>query len=66
MTLSQYEKYSFDNFDPKEALEHIFDEYWDFEQKVYSHHRTLNAVKDYFYLEVTGLTYRDWCVSRKP
>ena len=35
-------------------------EFWDYEQKVYSHHHTLKAVKDQFYLKETGLRYKDW------
>ena len=65
MALSNYEKYSFKNIDPQEALEHIFDEYWDHEQKIYSYHRTMKTVKDYFYLEVTGLKYKDLCEELK-
>ena len=56
---------SFKNIDPQEALEHIFDEYWDHEQKIYSHHRTLKTVRDYFYLELTGLNYKDWYENKK-
>ena len=47
-------------FDSEAALKEIFAEYWDYEQKIYSHHRTLKAVKDQFYLKETGLRYKDW------
>jgi len=51
-------------FNAEEALEEIFMEFWDYEQKIYSHHRTLNAVKDQYYLKVTGLRYKDWCKTQ--
>ena len=53
-------------FDAEEALREIFAEYWDYEQKIYSHHRTLKAVKDQFYFKETGLRYEDWLKSRRP
>ena len=53
-------------FDAEKALEEIFLEYRDYEQKIYSHHRTLNAVKDQYYLQATGLRYKDWVKSQRP
>ena len=53
-------------FDAEAALEEIFAEYWDYEQKIYSHHRTLKAVKDQFYLKHTGLRYKEWCKTQTP
>ena len=53
-------------FDAEKALEEIFWEYRDYEQKIYSHHRTLNAVKDKYYLEATGLRYKDWVKRNDP
>ena len=53
-------------FDPEDALAEIFNEYWDHEQKIYSHHRTLKAVKDQFYLKHTGLRYKEWCKTQTP
>ena len=47
-------------FNAESAIEEIFSEYWDYECKIYSHHRTLKAVKDLFYLKETGLRYKDW------
>ena len=47
-------------FNAQDAIDEIFGEYWDYEQKIYSYHRTLKAVKDQFYLKETGLRFNDW------
>lgn len=47
-------------FDAEAALKEIFSEYWDYEHKISSYHRTLEAVKDQFYLKETGLRFDDW------
>ena len=51
-------------FDPEDALGEIFAEYRDYEQKIYSRHRTLKAVKDQYYLKYTGLRYKEWCKTQ--
>ena len=48
-------------FNAESAIEEIFSEYWDYECKIYSHHRTLKAVKDLFYLKETGLRSDSVC-----
>ena len=53
-------KSTMNTFDPEDALGEIFAEYRDHEQQIYSHHRTLKAVKDLFYLKETGLRYKEW------
>lgn len=53
-------------FDAEAALDEIFLKYRDYEQKIYSHERTLDAVKDQYYLKVTGLRYKDWVKSQRP
>mgnify|MGYP001166371189 CR=1 FL=1 len=53
-------------FDPEDALGEIFAEYRDHEQQIYSHHRTLKAVKDQYYLYHTGLRYKDWVKTQTP
>lgn len=48
-------------FNAQDAIDEIFLEFWDHEQKIYSYHRTLKKVKDLYYLKYTGLRYDDWC-----
>lgn len=59
-------KSTMNTFDPEDALGEIFAEYRDHEQQIYSHHRTLKAVKDQYYLKYTGLRYKEWCKTQTP
>jgi hypothetical protein len=47
-------------FDAEAALKEILAEYWDYEQKINTHHAVVKVVKDLFYLKETGLRYGDW------
>ena len=54
------------NFDPLEALEHIFIEFDDFYfYKRISKNDVLKVVKDYWYLHQTGFKYQDFSDDKK-